>query len=139
MILVIMLLVFRVHIGINILWVIPAYLLMIILSFGVGMIFLHYGVYVDDLAYAVNILLTMLMFLSGIFYNVFTTLPEPLNILMMTFNPIALFVDIMRNGLLCNMAVDLPLLCIWMVGSLLLCYIGIHIVYKNENSYVKIV
>ena len=139
MILIVMLCIFRVHIGINILWIIPAYLLMIILSFGVGMIFLHYGVYVDDLAYAVNILLTMLMFLSGIFYNVFTTLPEPLNILMMTFNPIALFIDIMRNGLLCNMAVDLPLLCIWMVGSLLLCYIGIHIVYKNENSYVKIV
>ena len=138
-ILVVMLLIFRVHIGFNIIWVIPAYILMIVLSFGVGMIFLHYGVYIDDLAYAVNILLTMLMFLSGIFYNVPTALPEPLNILMMTFNPLALFIDIMRNGLLCNMAVDLPLLCIWMVGSLLLCYIGIHIVYKNENSYVKIV
>ena len=138
-ILVIMLLIFRVHIGFNIIWVIPAYILMIVLSFGVGMIFLHYGVYVDDLAYAVNILLTMLMFLSGIFYNVSTALSEPLNILMMTFNPMALFVDIMRNALLYNMMVDLPLLGIWMVGSLLLCYIGIHIVYKNENSYVKIV
>ena len=138
-ILVVMLLIFRVHIGFNIIWVIPAYILMIVLSFGVGMIFLHYGVYVDDLAYAVNILLTMLMFLSGIFYNVPTALSEPLNILMMTFNPMALFVDIMRNALLYNMMVDLPLLGIWMVGSLLLCYIGIHIVYKNENSYVKIV
>ena len=93
----------------------------------------------DDLAYAVNILLTMLMFLSGIFYNVFTTLPEPLNILMMTFNPMALFIDIMRNALLCNMVVNLPLLGVWLLGSLLLCYIGVHIVYKYENSYVKIV
>lgn len=138
-ILVVMLFIFRVHIGINIIWVIPAYALMIVLSFGIGMIFLHYGVYVDDLAYAVNILLTMLMFLSGIFYNVATALPEPLNILMMTLNPMALFVDIMRNALLYNMAVNLPLLGIWMVGALLLCYIGVHIVYKNENSYVKIV
>ena len=138
-ILVIMLVIFKVHIGINILWIIPAYTLMIMLSFGIGMIFLHYGVYVDDLAYAVNILLTMLMFLSGIFYNVFTTLPEPLNILMMTFNPMALFIDIMRNALLCNMVVNLPLLGIWLLGSLLLCYIGVHIVYKYENSYVKIV
>lgn len=138
-ILVIMLVIFRVHIGINILWIIPAYILMIMLSFGIGMIFLHYGVYVDDLAYAVNILLTMLMFLSGIFYNVFTTLPEPLNILMMTFNPMALFIDIMRNALLCNMVVNLPLLGVWLLGSLLLCYIGVHIVYKYENSYVKIV
>ena len=138
-ILVIMLLFFRVHIGINILWIIPAYALMIMLSFGVGMIFLHYGVYVDDLAYAVNILLTMLMFLSGIFYNVFTTLPEPLNILMMTINPMAIFIDVMRNALLYNMIVDLPLLGIWLVAALLFCYIGIHIVYKYENSYVKIV
>ncbi len=138
-ILVVMLLIFQVHIGINVLWAIPAYILMIMLSFGIGMIFLHYGVYIDDLAYAVNILLTMLMFLSGIFYNVMTALPEPLNILMMTLNPVALFVDIMRNALLSNMVVELPLLGIWLVGALLLCYIGVHIVYKNENSYVKVV
>ena len=134
-----MLVFFRTHIGINILWIIPAYALMIMLSFGIGMIFLHYGVYVDDLAYAVGILLTMLMFLSGIFYNVFTTLPEPLNILMMTLNPVALFVDVMRNALLYNTMADLPLLGIWFIGSLLLCYIGVHIVYKYENSYVKFV
>ena len=138
-ILVIMLLIFHVHIGFNIIWVVPAYILMIVLSFGIGMIFLHYGVYVDDLAYAVNILLTMFMFLSGIFYNVPTTLPEPLNILMMTLNPMAIFIDIMRNAILYNTLVDLPILGIWLIGSLLLCYIGIHIVYKNENSYVKVV
>ena len=138
-VLIIMLIVFKVHIGLNVIWVIPAYILMIVLSFGIGMIFLHYGVYVDDLAYAVNILLTMFMFLSGIFYDVPTALPEPLNILMMTFNPMAIFIDIMRNALIYNMMVDLPLLVIWLVGSLLLCYIGIHIVYKNENSYVKVV
>jgi len=138
-ILVVMLFIFRVHIGLNFFWVIPAYLLMIMLSFGIGMIFLHYGVYVDDLAYAVSILLTMLMFLSGIFYDVIRTLPEPLNILMMAFNPVAIFIDIMRNALLYNTVVDLPLLGIWFVGALLLCYIGVHIVYKNENSYVKVV
>ena len=138
-ILVIMLIIFKVNIGINILWIIPAYALMIMLSFGIGMVFLHYGVYVDDLAYAVNILLTMLMFLSGVFYNVFTTLPEPLNILMMTLNPVALFIDVMRNALLNNTVVDLPLIGIWFIGAILLCYIGVHIVYKYENSYVKIV
>ncbi|MGP1586926.1 MAG: ABC transporter permease [Treponemataceae bacterium] len=138
-VLVAMLFIFKVHIGVNVFWVIPAYMLMILLSFGIGMIFLHFGVYVDDLAYAVNILLTMLMFLSGIFYNITTTLPEPLNVLMMTFNPVSVFIDVMRNALLFNMVADLPLLALWFVGSILLCYIGVHIVYKNENSYVKLV
>lgn len=134
-----MLLIFRVNIGINILWVIPSYVLMILLSFGIGMIFLHYGVYIDDLAYAVGILLNMLMFLSGIFYNVMLTLPDPLNVLMMTFNPVAVFIDVMRNALLNNSAVNMPLLGLWTLISILLCYIGIHTVYKNENSYVKII
>lgn len=66
-VLVAMLVVFRIQIGVNIFWIIPAYGIMILLSFGAGMIFLHFGVYVDDLSYAVGILLNMLMFLSGIF------------------------------------------------------------------------
>lgn len=138
-VLIVMLAVFRVHIGVNILWMLPAYVLMILLSFGAGMVLLHYGVFIDDLAYAVGILLNMLMFLSGVFYNVMTTLPEPLNVLMMTANPVALFIDVMRNALLLNRAANLPLLGLWLFVSIILCYIGVHIVYKNENGYVKII
>ena len=134
-----MLLIFRVHIGWEILWVIPAYVLMIILSFGLGMIFLHYGVYVDDLSYAIQILLQMLMFLSGMFYEVVTTLPYPLNSLMMCGNPAAMFIDTMRNALLYRTIVNVPLIIIWTVIAILLSYVGIHIVYKNENGYVKVV
>ena len=138
-VLVVMMLIFRVQIGFNILWVIPAYIVMLMLAFGAGMIFLHFGVYVDDLSYAVGILMNMLMFLSGIFYDMMTTLPEPLNIIMMCLNPAAMFVDTMRQALLYNTAANLPLLGIWFALSLLLCCVGVHIVYKNENSYVKVV
>lgn len=134
-----MLFIFRVTIGVNIFWVIPAYVIMILVSFGAGMIFLHYGVYIDDLSYAVGILLQMMMFLSGIFYDTMTTLSFPLNTVMISVNPMAMLIDTMRNGLLYNTATNLPLLAIWFVISLILCYIGIHIVYKNENAYVKVV
>lgn len=139
LVLVVMLFVFRVQIGWNIFFMIPAYLVMIFLAFGVGMIFLHFGVYVDDLSYAVGILLQMLMFLSGEFYDVITSLPAPLNVMLMCLNPTAMFIDTMRNALLYNVAANLPLVGIWMIISILLCYIGIHIVYKNENGYVKVV
>lgn len=130
---------FKVNIGFFVFWLIPAYVLMILLSFGAGMILLHFGVYIDDLAYAVNILLQMTMFLSGIFYDVITNLPKPLNIMMLAVNPVSMFVDTMRNALLGNYISNVPLLAVWIVLSVELCYIGVHIVYKNENGYVKVV
>lgn len=138
-VLIAMMFIFRGQTGWNILWVIPAYLVMFLLSFSIGMIFLHYGVYVDDLGYAVGILLQMLMFLSGEFYDVITSLPAPLNLMMMSMNPAAMFIDTMRNALLYNVAANLPLIGLWTLISILLCYIGVHIVYKNENGYVKVV
>lgn len=138
-ILIVMLLIFRVKIGIEIFMMIPAYVIMILLAFGVGMIFLHYGVYVDDLSYAVGILLSMLMFLSGIFYEVIATLSDPLNSIMLCCNPIAMVIDTMRNGLIYRNIVNIPLLVIWFLISVILSCIGVHIVYKNENGYVKVV
>ena len=138
-VLIVMMILFRVHIGINIFWFFPAYIVMMMLAFGAGMIFLHFGVYVDDLSYAVGILLNMLMFLSGIFYDVMTTLPEPLNGIMICLNPAAMFVDTMRQALLNNVAANLPVLGMWFLIGAVMCYIGVHIVYKNENSYVKVV
>lgn len=138
-VLVVMLFVFKVHIGVNVLWVIPSYLATMLLAFGAGMIFMHFGVYVDDLAYAIGILLNMLMFLSGIFYNTMTSLSEPINTIIMTLNPVAIFVDTMRNALLYNTVRNVPVLAIWFLISIILCCIGVHTVYKNENSYIKVV
>ncbi len=134
-----MLIIFRVKIGFGIFWVLPSYLVMILLAFGVAMVFMHYGVYVDDLGYAVGILLQMLMFLSGIFYDVVTGLHTPLNNMMMCLNPVSMFIDTMRNALLYNRITNVPLIILWTILSLLISYIGIHIVFKNENAYVKAV
>jgi ABC-type polysaccharide/polyol phosphate export permease len=138
-VLLVMLLLFRVQIGVYVLWIIPAYLLMTIVCFGVGMLFMHYGVFVDDLAYAVSILLTMLMFLSGIFYDPYTTLREPLDIILLCANPVALFVNTMRDALFENLVSNVPLLGAWGLLGILIMYIGLHTVYKNENGYVKVI
>ena len=138
-VLVIMMFIFRVQIGVNTLWIFPAFAVITLLAFGAGMIFLHFGVYVDDLSYAIGILLNMLMFLSGIFYEVMTTLPEPLNNIMMCLNPVAVCTDTMRNALLYNQASNLPALGVWGMLAIILCCVGVHTVYKNENAYVKIV
>ncbi len=134
-----MLLIFHVRIGWCVFWLLPAYGVMILVSFGLGMFFLHYGVYIDDLGYAVGILLQMMMFLSGVFYDVITGLSVPLNVMMLVLNPVSMFVDTMRNALLGNVMANVPLIGIWTVLSLLLGYMGVHVVYKSENGYVKVV
>lgn len=134
-----MLIIFQVKITWAAVWILPAYLTLILLSFGVGMLFLHFGVYVDDLSYAVGILLSMLMFLSGIFYDAMTTLDAPLNGIMLVLNPVAMVIDTMRNALLYGMVSNVPQIVLWLVISALLCCMGVHVVYKNENAYVKIV
>ena len=68
-----------------------------------------------------------------------TTLPDPLNSLMICLNPVAMLIDTMRNALIYNTASNLPLVGIWFLISVILCGVGVHIVYKNENGYVKIV
>ena len=93
----------------------------------------------DDLSYAVGILLSMLMFLSGVFYEVVSTLTEPLNVMAIALNPVAMLIDTMRNALLYQEIVNVPMLIIWFFIALILCCIGVHIVYKNENGYVKVV
>lgn len=134
-----MLIFFHVPIGIHAVWLLAAYGVMMVLSFGVGMFFLHYGVYIDDLGYAVGILLQMMMFLSGVFYDVVTGLSSPLNMLMLSINPVSMFIDTMRNALLYNVISNVPLIVIWTILSLLISYMGIHLVYKNENGYVKVI
>lgn len=138
-VLVAMMILFRVQIGFGSLWLFVAYLTLVIFAFGLSMVLLHFGVFVDDLSYAVGILLSMAMFLSGVFYNINSTLDTPFRELMLYCNPAAICIDSMRQALLYNTVANVPQICLWLLFSLLLCAVGVHIVYKNENGYVKVV
>lgn len=134
-----MLLLSRVQFGLCTLLVIPAVLVLILLSFGIGMLLIHFGVYMDDLSYVVTILLNMLCFLSGIFYDVIETIPEPFNRFLMVANPVAAVIDTMRNALLYHTASNVLTLVFWGVFGLVLSMIGVHTVYKYENGYIKVI
>ena len=138
-VLVVMLAIFKINIGMSILLVIPTYIILFLLAFGCGMILLHFGVFVDDLSYAVTILLNMVMYLSGVFYDMNNSLSPPFNVVLMYCNPVAILIDSMRNALLYNTVSNIPQLIIWSMISVILCCVGIHTVYKNENGYVKVV
>ncbi len=123
----------------NILYFFVSYIVMFLFTFGCGTIFMHFGVFIDDLGYAIAILLNMMFYLSGIFYDIETTMAAPLGSIIARANPMAFLINSMRNALLYETAPDLTLMGIWFLVSVILCAIGVRIIYKYENSYVKVV
>lgn len=138
-VLIIMLVVSGVEFGFPMLWAIPAYMILLLLCFGLGMIIMHFGVYIDDLRYAVVILLQIMMFLSGVFYNIKTTLSQWLGTVVLYANPAGTLIDTLKSALMFNSVRNIPMLLMWLCISVSLVFCGIITVYKNENTYVKVI
>lgn len=135
----VMLVVFRVRITCNVLGVVPILLVLFLITFGVGSILMHYGVYVNDLSYITGILLTMMMYLTGTFYAVAKRIPAPFGMVLERCNPIAFLIAELRNVILYEGTLDWTLLFLWCLISVVLIGIGVFTIYRNENSYVKVI
>ena len=134
-----MIIYYRVPIGWQALYAIPALITMIIFTFGCCCILLHLGVFIDDMANVINIVLRFVFYLTGIFYNVATRIPAPYGELLTRYNPMAFFLECMRNSLLYGKIPHRKLMLAWFVVSIILAGTGIRKIYKNENSYVKVI
>ncbi len=130
---------FRVHINLNILWMIPVFAVLFLLSFGISTIMMHYGVFVSDLGYITGIVLQMMMYLTGVFYSLANQVPEPFGVILEVFNPIAFLITCMRQAMIYETAPLVWMLGIWAVISLVLIALGVFTIYSNENSYVKVI
>ena len=93
----IMALVWRVHLTWNVLYVIPILMTLIVIVFGLGCFFLHYGVFVEDLSNVLNIALRFLFYLTGVFWDIMDRLPAPYNAYIGKGNPIAFLITSMRQ------------------------------------------
>ena len=120
-----------------ILMIIPMLLLMHLLTFGVGLILMHYGVFVDDLTHAMRIAMRILFYATGVFYNLQTILPAPWGEILVRVNPIAAIIQNSRACLLYGTAPEALTVIIWFAISILLCAVGLRLCYKYENTYVK--
>jgi len=123
----------------HLLFFIPIFIVLYIFSFGLGMILMHLGVTLNDLANLTNIVLKMVFYLSGVFYNINTRLKGNLKFLLLRVNPVAFIMHQLRNVMLYGKMPSYEGLSVWLVISIGLCLIGIHIIHKNENSYAKVI
>ena len=103
---------------------------------------LHFGVYVDDLTNIIDVFLRLVFYLSGIFYSIEKRVGNAMGpgyvTLLLRCNPAALVIDSLRKCMLYNEAPDFVSLGIWFLIGIFFSVIGIRLIYKNENSYVKI-
>lgn len=135
----IMMIFFRVPITVNVLYFFPIIILLAIFSFACATHLLHYGVFVEDLSNVVTIILRLLFYMTGIFYNVATRMPAPYGPILVKVNPMALLIDSMRKALLYSKVPHRKLMLLWLGGSLIIAFLGIRKINRNENSYVKVI
>lgn len=138
-IVVVMMLFSTVSITWNVLYIIPIMITLWIINFGFMTILLHYGVFIEDLANIVNIILRAVFYMTGIFYSIESRVPLPYAEILLKCNPIAFLLSSFRECLLYGGHTSLKILLVWMLVGLVISIIGIKTIYKNENSYVKVI
>ena len=129
----------RVPMTFNIIFALPILAALGLITFGIGCFLLHYGVFIEDLYNVVHIGLRLVFYMTGIFWNITTRLPAPYGEIICHVNPIAFLLSSMRDSILYGRTPNLPLLALWLAVGLLLSVIGVRKIYRNENSYVKVI
>ena len=126
-IIVIMIIYFRIPITLNILYVIPSFIVLFVVTFACMTHLMHYGV------------LRMVFYMTGIFYNIEKRLPAQYTGILMKGNPMALVLSSLRKCILYGQAPDVKWLIIWFIIGIIVAALGVRKIYKNENSYVKVI
>ncbi len=136
------------HVPLNwrVIWIIPISMVLVVVTFGLSTIISHFGVFVEDLLNVITVVLQLFFYLSGIFYsiesigkNIKGKVPEPYDSLLVKLNPIALVITDLRRVMLYGENPHWVMLGIWFVVGLVMSVIGVKIIYKFENSYVKVI
>ncbi len=130
--------VYRVPMSFNVFAIIPCFLMLFVVTFGIGCVIMHFGVYVEDLSKIVRIALRLVFYMSGVFYDIATSVKAPYGELLLKINPIAVAMDGCRKALLYKTAPDWVMLGIWFAIGVIFAIWGIIVVYRNENNYGKI-
>jgi len=130
--------VYQVPLSITMIEMIPLLIVLFLLTFGICVILSHFGVFIEDLANVISILLKLVFYFSGIFYSVSKRIPAPFGKIMAKINPAAFVIEESRKVLLYGQNMDWGFCAIWFGISIIICIIGIRTIYKNENNYVKV-
>ena len=131
--------IFKIQFSFNILYVFPITIVLFVVTFALSLIVAHIGAFITDFSNIVNVILRVLFYLSGVLYSVGDRIPEPYRSIMFLVNPPSVLIEQYRNVLMYQTPPNFFYLTYWLVVSLIITYIGLSIMYKYENTYVKVV
>ena len=139
LLLIVLALIFKVHITWKVIYIIPLTFLLTLLSFGLSNIFAHFGVFVDDLANVIQVILRLMFYLSGVFYSIGDRLSPQIAKIFYRVNPMAYIINDFRDVFMYNIRVNYSLFFYWLGISIVLTIISIRTIYKYENTYLKVI
>lgn len=135
----VMMVFWRVPVSAAMVYAIPVLFVLVLFTFACAAHLLHFGVYVEDLSNVITIILRFVFYLTGIFYDVAGRVPAPYGEVLNRYNPMAFLLTSMRQSLIYGTVPHRKLLLFWLAVSFLLALWGIRRIYKEENSYVKVI
>ena len=135
----IFMIIYKVSISWTVLWIIPILIATITFTFGVCTLMMHIGVFIEDLANITAILLRMMFYFTGVFYDLSAKIHNPIyRTILLELNPMANFIYNARNVLLYRTFPVGMWMLLWFIVGILLSILGISTIYKYENTYVKV-
>lgn len=131
-------LILNINISLHLFTAIPIIIVYTVVTFGVSLIFAHFGVYVADLKNVTTVLLRLLFYLSGIFYTI-ERLPEAVKNIYIYICPTGFIIGELRNAMMFGESLNYIVLGYWLVIGIVLCILGLRLFAKYEKEYVKVV
>ena len=95
----VLMLILRVPFTWHILHAVPTVLVLIVVTFGISTIFMHFGVFVRDLYNVTALLLRLIFYMTGVFYSIPLRVPAPDGAILLRINPLAFLTESLRGAL----------------------------------------
>lgn len=134
----IIILLLGINITVNILSLAPIFLVFMFLTFGISLFLAHGGVFIADLQNVTSVLIRLIFYLSGVFYTL-DRMPEALQNVYVYICPTGFLLAECRNVMMYGMSANYIILAYWFAISLLLMFLGVRIMNKYENTYLKVI
>lgn len=136
---IVIMMIYRVPLSFRVLYFLPLLLLLVVITFACSAIVMHFGVFVEDLANVIQVFLRLVFYMSGIFYSIEGRVEGIYGDILLNCNPIAYIISAMRNGVLYDTTPNMGVFGIWTIIGLAVCAVALRVIYKFENSYVKVI
>lgn len=110
---------------------------LIFLILGLSWFLSAIGVYIRDVSQVVGVLVTVMMFMSPIFYPI-TVVPESFRKLML-FNPLTFMVEEARSVMIFGVNLNWSMYLIHFILSLIIAMVGFHFFMKTKKGFADVI